>query len=83
MLKRFTILSVVAPMVVMGGLRAQQQPAPELSQVGDTLPALYLSTAQAESFKLDGFLGEEFWADAQMIDDFRQRDDVQRQRTRR
>ncbi|GMR14382.1 MAG: hypothetical protein BMS9Abin29_2635 [Gemmatimonadota bacterium] len=61
-------------MVVVGGLRAQQVPVPVLSPLGDSLPALYLSPAQAESFKLDGGLGEDFWADARPIDDFRQRE---------
>ncbi len=74
MLKRLTVLGVAAPIVAVGGLGAQPDLAPVRSQMSDTLPALYLSPAQAESFKLDGFLGEEFWADAQMIDDFRQRE---------
>ncbi len=74
LLRRFATLSVAAQVVAVGGLGAQQVSAPVLSQSGDSLPALYLSPAQAETFKLDGFLGEEFWADAQMIDDFRQRE---------
>lgn len=69
---RMAALSVAAQLVALGGLAAQQG-APA-GQGSDSLPALYLSAAQAGAFKLDGLLGEEFWADAGVIDDFRQRE---------
>lgn len=40
----------------------------------DNLPALRLTTVQAETFDLDGAITEEFWASAQVMSDFKQQE---------
>jgi Domain of unknown function (DUF5916) len=63
-----------AQLLVAAGLSAQAESGSVAPEAGDTLTALYLTSSQAEAFKLDGLLGEDFWAAAPLIDDFRQRE---------